>query len=115
MTAAERLTRRLVTLAAQGRRPRCGEAGSHGLWLSDDADDRAQAASWCTGCPVMDECAAAADEHGERFGVFRGTDRTPTIRKPLEAGAESPHQFAQRLVNRGLPGPTRRGHADAQP
>ncbi len=41
MTAAERLTRRLVDLATEGRRPRCGEAGSHGLWLSDDAADRA--------------------------------------------------------------------------
>ncbi len=77
MTAAEQLTRRLDNLAAQGRRPRCGEFGGHELWCSDDATDRAQAASWCTGCPVMDECAAAANEQGERFGVWAGRDRTP--------------------------------------
>ncbi len=77
MTAAEQLTRALVDFAAQGRRPRCGEPGGHELWCSDDATDRAQAASWCTGCPVMDECAAAADEQAEKFGVWAGRDRTP--------------------------------------
>ena len=83
MTAAERLTRCLVDLATEGRRPRCGEPGGHELWCSDDPDDRAQAARWCAGCPVLDECAAAADEHDERFGVFGGTDRTlpPAKRK----------------------------------
>jgi len=85
VTAAEQLTRRLVDLATQGRRPRCGEPGGHELWTSDDADDRAQAASWCTGCPVLDECAAAADEHDERFGVFGGTDRTPPPAKRKSA------------------------------
>jgi len=82
MTAAEQLTRALVDLAAHGRRPRCGEPGGHQLWCSDDAADRAQAARWCTGCPVMDECAAAAAEHGERFGVWAGTDRTVVTPKP---------------------------------
>jgi len=77
MTAAEQLTRAMVSLAAQGRRPRCGEPGGHELWCSDDADDRAQAASWCNGCPVLAECAAAANEQGERFGVWAGRDRTP--------------------------------------
>ncbi len=77
MTAAEQLTRHLVDLATQGRRPRCGEPGSHELWCSDDPTDRALAARWCAGCPVMVECSAAADEQGERFGVFGGVDRTP--------------------------------------
>ncbi len=77
MTAAEALTRALVDLATEGRRPRCGEPGGHEMWLSDDATDRAQAARWCAGCPVLTECGAAADEHDERFGVFGGTDRTP--------------------------------------
>ena len=75
-TAAEALTRALVDLAAHGRRPRCGEPGGHELWCSDDPTDRALAARWCAGCAVLVECAAAADEHGERFGVFGGTDRT---------------------------------------
>lgn len=82
MTSAEALTRRLVDLATEGRRPRCGEAGGHELWCSDDATDRAQAASWCLGCPVLVECGAAADEHGERFGVFGGTDRTVVTSRP---------------------------------
>jgi len=51
-------------------------------WTSDDADDRAQAARWCLGCPVLDECGAAADEHDERFGVFGGRDRTPSPTRP---------------------------------
>ena len=82
MSAAETLTRRLVDLAAHGRRPRCGEPGGHEMWLSDDATDRAQAASWCTGCPVMAECAAAADEHDEKHGVWGGVDRTTVPPKP---------------------------------
>jgi len=82
VTAAEQLTRAMVSLAAHGRRPRCGEPGGPEMWLSDDADDRAQAATWCTGCSVLVECGAAADEHGERFGVFGGTDRTVVTPKP---------------------------------
>jgi len=85
MTAAERLTRALVELATEGRRPRCGEAGSHGLWLSDDADDRAQAVRWCVGCPVLDECGAAADEHGEKHHVWGGVDRTATVQHKRRA------------------------------
>ncbi len=89
MTAAEQLTRALVAIADHGRRPRCGEPGGHEMWLSDDATERAQAARWCTGCPVLVECGAAADEHGERFGVFGGRDRTPAppARKRTREGA----------------------------
>jgi len=85
MTAAERLTRRLVDLAAHGERPRCGEPGGHELWCSDDATDRAQAASWCAGCAVLVECGGAADEHDEKFGVFGGVDRTPPPAKRKSA------------------------------
>ncbi len=86
MTAAEALTRRLIDLATEGRRPRCGEPGSHDLWLSDDADDRAQAVRWCVGCPVLVECGAAADEQGEKHHVWGGRDRTAaTTRKAASA------------------------------
>ncbi len=85
MTAAEQLTRAMVSLAAHGRRPRCGEPGGHELWLSDDAADRAQAARWCAGCPVLDECGAAADEHDEKHGVWAGVDRTPPPAKRKSA------------------------------
>ena len=77
MTAAEQLTRALVVLATEGRRPRCGEFGGHELWTSDDADDRAQAVRWCAGCRVLLECGAAAAEQGETHGVWGGRDRTP--------------------------------------
>lgn len=77
MTAAERLTRRLVDLATRGRRPRCGEPGGHELWCSDDVNDRAQAARWCAGCPVLIECGAAADELKATYHVWGGVDRTP--------------------------------------
>jgi len=31
----------------------------------------------CRPCPVSSLCAAAADEHGEKFGVWAGIDRGP--------------------------------------
>ncbi len=98
------------------------------MWLSDDASDRAQAASWCVGCPVLVECGAAADEHGERFGTWGGTDRTvvtPKLKRgrtvprrnraprprtraaqvPPPERQSTPPQLAQRLVSRGLAAP----------
>jgi len=67
MTAAEQLSLALLDLADRGRRPRCAEPGGHELWCSDDVNDRAQAARWCTGCPVLTECAAAGQPQ-ERTG-----------------------------------------------
>lgn len=66
----------LVRLAAQGVRPRCGEYGSHPLWLSEKPEERALAASWCTGCPVLVECGQAGAEYRANFGVWGGRDRT---------------------------------------
>lgn len=82
MTAAGQLTRALVVLAAEGRRPRCGEPGGHELWCSDDADDRALAARRCAGCEVLIQCGNAANEHDERHGVWGGTDRTRPPARP---------------------------------
>lgn len=77
MTAQEQLDLALLTLAARGRRPRCGEYGGAELWTSDDADDRAQAATWCHGCPVLELCGSAAEERLEKRHVWGGVDRTP--------------------------------------
>lgn len=77
MTAQERLDLALITLAAQGRRPRCGEYGAGELWTSDDLEDRRQAVARCRGCPVLKECGAAADERREKWHVWGGVDRTP--------------------------------------
>lgn len=77
MTASDALTAALVRMAADGNRPPCGEYGRGELWLSDDDDDRRLAAGWCLGCPIIAECHDAAEEMGERFGVWAGVDRTP--------------------------------------
>ena len=50
-------------------------------WISEDPDEREWAAHCCRTCPVLRECAKAADENKERFGVWAGRDRTPTQRK----------------------------------
>jgi len=78
MSAAEVLGQALLEVADQGRATPC-QGRRRDRWTSDDAADRAWAASVCVtlACPVLEECAAAADEHDEKFGVFGGTDRTP--------------------------------------
>lgn len=47
-----------------------------GRWLSEDGQEREEAALGCDGCPSVIECGQAADETGERFGVWAGADRT---------------------------------------
>lgn len=85
MIAGEVLDLALVKLAAEGLRVRCGDwMDGTNPWLSDDPRLRAMAARWCTGCPVMSECGAAAEERKETFGVWGGRDRTP---RPKAANA----------------------------
>lgn len=45
------------------------------LWTSDDPDERALAAELCTGCPVLSECALAAESTNEEWHVWAGVDR----------------------------------------
>lgn len=52
MNVAEQLTRALVDLATQGRRPRCGDPVTRDLWTSEDREERQLGASWCA-CPVL--------------------------------------------------------------
>lgn len=76
MTARDTLDRALLDLAADGRRPRCGEPADHLFWTSEKADERARAAALCDACPVLQECALAAEEEHELFvwgGVDHGT------------------------------------------
>lgn len=79
-TAQQHLTAALVRLASEGRCPPCGSWRESNPWVSDEPQERAQAALWCRGCPVLLECGEAADEMGERFGVWGGIDRTLTGR-----------------------------------
>ena len=74
MSARDQLDRALLDLAADGRRPRCGEPASHHLWTSEKADERARAAALCAGCPVLQPCAHAAEQEHELF-VWAGVDR----------------------------------------
>lgn len=74
MTARDVLDRALLDLAAEGRRPRCGELADHLWWTSEKADERARAAALCVGCPVLQQCAQAAEEEHELF-VWAGVDR----------------------------------------
>lgn len=73
MSARDALDRALLDLAADGRRPRCGELATHHLWTSEKADERARAAALCVGCSVLRQCAHAAEEEGELF-VWAGVD-----------------------------------------
>ena len=88
-TAAEQLTRALVDLATKGQRPRCGDPATHDYWTSDEQAEREQAASWCVGCPILRECAAAAES--ESFGVWGAVDVTPltTRQKRVQALTET--------------------------
>lgn len=85
MTAWERLTQGLLQLADQDRKTPCQSRRRRDRWTSDDADERAWAASVCVSlaCPLIEACAAAADETKERNYVFGGVDRTP---KPKTKG-----------------------------
>jgi hypothetical protein len=79
--ASDALTRRLIDLARQGIRPRCGDAETSYMWTSEHEAERKQAAQWCAGCPVWVECRNAAEKHDERWGVWAGRDFT---RRPGE-------------------------------
>lgn len=76
--ASRRLAAALLNLADNGTSPRC-TGSDRDYWTSDDAAKRELAAGWCHGCPVLDLCRQAADEHRERWHVWAGRDRT---RKP---------------------------------
>jgi hypothetical protein len=74
--ASDQLTRRLIDLARQGIRPRCGDAETSHMWTSEYEEERKQAAQWCVGCPVFLQCGQAAEAHDERWGVWAGRDFT---------------------------------------
>lgn len=67
------LTAALAGLRAEGRSTPC--AGADGaLWLSEDAEEREEAAERCQGCPVLEACYRAGA--AERWGVWGGRDRS---------------------------------------
>lgn len=72
--ANDALTRALLVAAARGIRPRCGDYETSYLWLSEDEEERKQAALMCSGCAVIAECGEVGRH--QTFGVFGGRDTT---------------------------------------
>lgn len=83
MTAHERLMAALTRLAEANKFTPC-QGRRRDRWTSDDATERAWAAAVCVGlsCQLLEECGLAADEQGERFGTWAGTDRTVVTSRP---------------------------------
>lgn len=79
MTAHEDLLVALVDALRADRRIPCSRSGA---WVSSEARERAEAAEACQWCPVLAECATAAESTGERWGVWGGRDLTPKIGRP---------------------------------
>ena len=50
-------------------------------WLSDDPQERAEAALACRSCPVIVECLAFAQAHRTTHGVYGGRDFTVVFGK----------------------------------
>jgi len=100
MPAAEELTRALLDLADHDRTTPC-QGKRRDRWTSDDRDERAWAASVCTslGCPVLAQCGAAADETGEKHGVWAGADRTPGGRRNTHHTTEPSEQNTNRKAS----------------
>lgn len=51
----------LTTWAADGFRPRCGDAETHDIFVSDQHEHQQLAARWCAACPLRAPCTAADD------------------------------------------------------
>lgn len=83
MTARHALDLALVDLAARGERPRCGWPDIGPWFTSEDSTERARAARRCAGCPVLELCAAVAEDEQPVHGVWGGKDYSihPSRRK----------------------------------
>jgi hypothetical protein len=53
-------------------------------WISEDLEERAEAAALCKPCPILAACASAAPSQRRvgSFGVWAGVDRAPGTGKP---------------------------------
>ncbi|MGX7681347.1 WhiB family transcriptional regulator [Jatrophihabitans sp. DSM 45814] len=81
MRAAERLQGALLELADTGGTTPC--QADPEAWFEGHPEQLASAAARCAGCPIMTDCAAAADENNERIGVWGGQDRAVTKRREV--------------------------------
>lgn len=105
LTAGARLSRALDRARSRGESWPCRGRGE---WMSDSTEVRTSAARWCVACPVLALCHAAAEEAGERWGVWGGVDRESARKKPSRRAATEVEAPADpEPVGRGAPGPRR--------
>ena len=67
--ASEQLTRALINAAARGIRPRCGDAETSYLWLSEHDGKRRLAALMCSGCPILQPCTEVVGINASACGL----------------------------------------------
>jgi hypothetical protein len=81
MNPVEAMNARLMELTQHdGQIPPC--AHNPDAWLSEHPDQRRIAARACRYCPLIQTCAALADQIRPTFGVWAAVDRTPQPRRP---------------------------------
>lgn len=72
--ARDRLDDAVRACVDAGDLPPCLAPNNGSLWLSERRDERDTAAQLCQPCPILEPCAAAAEEGRETFGVWGGRD-----------------------------------------
>ena len=80
MSAATAIDAALLTMAHREQRTPC-QGWDADLFLSEDHTERAAAVPLCAGCDLLTCCHEYATELKVSFGVWAGTDWTPTTRK----------------------------------
>lgn len=77
--AAVNTYRLLLVATAEARTPCQADPGR---FISEEVEDRREAAQACVGCPVLTLCAQFADLNRETSNVWGGRDRTPRPKRP---------------------------------
>lgn len=99
------LSQALVQLAAEGRRPPCGDPEAKPLFTSDNPEEREAAAHRCRHCPISRECLREALETRATAGVWGGIDfdkrMTPATRRQMLAQLDTPADPGPTLFEEG--------------
>lgn len=77
-------TYRLLLVATAEARTPC--QADPGPFISEEVEDRREAAQACVGCPVLSLCAQFADLNRETSNVWGGRDRTPRPKRTNGGG-----------------------------
>lgn len=81
-TAHDALAEALAAAQRAGHVIPCQNPARSLWWLSEDADERAEAARLCTPCPVLVVCRKTATAARESWGVWGGRDVAPPRATP---------------------------------